>query len=108
MTDDNQLLARFATGSDEDAFRQLIERHLDLVYSAALRRVNGDAPLAQDVAQTVFTDLARKARSLPRDVLLPGWLYEAARFAATNAIRRERRRQSREQEVMTTQHLASE
>jgi RNA polymerase sigma factor (sigma-70 family) len=108
MTDDNQLLERFATGGDEDAFRELIERHLDLVYSAALRRVNGDAPLAEDVAQTVFTDLARKARSLPRDVLLTGWLYEAVRFAATSAIRGERRRQTREQEAMTMQHLASE
>ncbi|HWN97571.1 MAG TPA: sigma-70 family RNA polymerase sigma factor [Methylomirabilota bacterium] len=108
MTDDNQLLERFATGGDEDAFRELIERHLNLVYSAALRRVNGDAPLAEDVAQTVFTDLARKARSLPRDVLLTGWLYEAVRFAATSAIRGERRRQTREQEAMTMQHLASE
>src|SRR5204863_511286 len=65
MTDDTQLLARFATGGDEDAFRVLIDRHLDLVYSAALRLVNGDAPLAEDVAQSVFMDLARKAGELP-------------------------------------------
>ena len=108
MTDDIQLLEKFATGGDEDAFRELIERHLDLVYSAALRRVNGDAPLAQDVAQTVFTDLARKARALPRDVVLTSWLYEAARFAAANAIRGERRRQTREQEALTMHDSASE
>jgi RNA polymerase sigma factor (sigma-70 family) len=108
MTDDIRLLERFATSGDEDAFRELIERHLDLVYSAALRRVNGDVPLAEDVAQTVFTDLARKARALPRDLVLSGWLYEATRFAAAKAIRGERRRQAREQEALTMQHFASE
>ncbi len=99
MTDGAQLLSRFATTGDEGAFRELVTQHLDLVYSAALRQLNGDAHLAQDVAQTVFTDLARKARALPRDVVLSGWLYEAARFAAAKAVRGERRRQAREQEA---------
>jgi RNA polymerase sigma factor (sigma-70 family) len=108
MTDDTQLIERFATRGDEDAFRTLIDRHLDLVYSAALRLANGDAPLAEDVAQSVFTDLARKARELPRDVVLAGWLYEAVRFAAAKAIRGERRRQAREQEALTMQDTASD
>lgn len=61
MTDDLQLLERYARQGAEDAFGQLVARHLNLVYSAALRQVGGEASLAQDVAQLVFTNLARKA-----------------------------------------------
>src|SRR5439155_16673680 len=100
MIDDIQLLSRFAKGGDEEAFLQLVTRHLDLVYSCALRQVNGDAHLAQDVTQTVFADLARKARSLQRRVTLSGWLYDAARFAAIKAVRGQRRRQAREQQAL--------
>ena len=64
MTPDSELLGRYAGTRSEDAFAELVRRHVNLVYSAALRQVNGDAHLAQDVAQTVFTDLARKAGSL--------------------------------------------
>src|SRR5688572_27601289 len=96
MINDIQLLSRFAKRGDEEAFLQLVTRHLDLVYSSALRQVNGDAHLTQ----TVFADLARKARSLRRHVVLSGWLYEAARFAAIKAVRGERRRQAREQEAL--------
>jgi DNA-directed RNA polymerase specialized sigma24 family protein len=52
-----------------------VARHIDFVYSAALRVVNGDSHLAQDVAQTVFIELVRKAGSLPGDVGLAGWLH---------------------------------
>src|SRR5215468_11238677 len=100
MIDDIQLLNRFAKGGDEDAFLQLVTRHLDLVYSSALRQVNGDAHLAQDVTQAVFADLARKARSLRCNVVLSGWLYDAARFAAIKVVRGERRRRDREQEAL--------
>jgi DNA-directed RNA polymerase specialized sigma24 family protein len=83
MNEDAQLLGQFARTGDEAAFRELVERYFALVYSAALRQVNGDAHLAEDVAQSVFTDLARKAGSLSRRVVLAGWVYEAARFAAS-------------------------
>ena len=63
-----------------------MRRHVNLVYSAALRQVNGDAHLAQDVAQTVFTDLARKAGSLARRESLTGWLYTSAHFAAAKIV----------------------
>src|SRR5438094_1629876 len=100
MTEDAQLLARFAKKGDETAFRELVSRHFDLVYSAALRQLNGDTHLAEDVAQMVFTDLARKAGVLPRGIVLAGWLYEAARRAAANAVRGEQRRRQREKEAI--------
>ena len=61
MTPDCELLRRYAGTKSEEAFAELVRRHVNLVYSAALRQVNGDAHLAQDVAQTVFTDLARQS-----------------------------------------------
>ena len=75
MMDDEQLLGAYARERSESAFGELVARHIDFVYSAALRVVNGDGDLAQDVAQTVFIDLARKAGSLPRDVGLTGWQH---------------------------------
>ena len=64
--DDKQLLGAYARERSEAAFGELVTRHIDFVYSAALRVVSGDSHLAQDVVQTVFIDLAREAGSLRR------------------------------------------
>ena len=98
MTDDTQLLQEYAMGS-EQAFRELVERYVNLVYSAAIRHLE-EAQLAQDVVQTVFTALARKARTLPRDVVLGGWLYRHTCFVASQAARTERRRRARERQAL--------
>jgi RNA polymerase sigma factor (sigma-70 family) len=100
MTPDSELLRRYAETHSEEAFAELVRRHVNLVYSAALRQVNGDAHLAQDVAQTVFTDLARKAGSLARRSTLTGWLYTSAHFAAAKIVRTENRRRDREEQFM--------
>ncbi len=100
MTPDLELLGRYARTRSEDAFAELVRRHVNLVYSAALRQVNGDVHLAQDVAQTVFTDLARKAESLARRESLTGWLYTSAHFAAAKIARTENRRRDREEQFM--------
>ncbi len=102
MSDDRELLREYASNGSERAFAELVTRHLDLVYSAAVRRL-GDAHLAQDIAQIVFTDLARKAPSLPPDVVLPGWLHRATLFAATDMIRSEHRRRLREKAALESQ-----
>src|SRR5262245_60679054 len=105
MPDDTQLLQRYAEDGSEAAFAELVGRYVNRVYSAALRRVNGDADLARDVAQTVFADLARKAASLPRNVVLSGWLHRASRYAAAQTMRAERRRRQREQEAVAMNAL---
>src|SRR5512147_1381624 len=97
MTPDAQLLHDYATTNSQEAFGELVRRHVNLVYSTALRQVGGDTYLAKDVAQTVFTDLARKAHSLSRRPTLSGWLYTSARFAAAKAVRAEQRRRGREE-----------
>jgi RNA polymerase sigma factor (sigma-70 family) len=108
MLDDQQLLRRYAADGSEAAFAELVASRVNLVYSAALRRVGGDAHLAQDVTQLVFTDLARKAHSLRDGVVLAGWLHRATRFAAAQLLRTERRRQAREQEAVAMNALESE
>jgi len=108
MTPDGELLQRYAETRSEDAFAELVRRHVNLVYSAALRQVNGDAPLAQDVAQTVFVDLARKAARLSRRATLTGWLYTSTHFAAAKAVRTETRRRRREEQFMREPIPASE
>jgi RNA polymerase sigma factor (sigma-70 family) len=100
MTPDSELLRRFAKTNAEEAFAELVKRHVNLVYSAALRQVNGDAHLAQDVAQTVFADLARKAGALSRRETLTGWLYTSTHYAAAKIARTENRRRDREEKFM--------
>jgi RNA polymerase sigma factor (sigma-70 family) len=101
MPDDAELLRRYAEGKSEEAFAELVRRHLNLVYAVALRQVGGDAHLAQDVAQTVFTALARKAAALARRPVLGGWLYRTTQYAAIDVVRAESRRRAREQEAQT-------
>jgi len=98
QTDDMALVREYAASQSEQAFSELVRRHLNLVYSAALRRA-GDAQLAEDVAQTVFTILARKAKTLKAGTIVSGWLYQTTRFAAADALKSQRRRQRREQEA---------
>ncbi|MBI4664578.1 MAG: hypothetical protein HY735_37780 [Verrucomicrobia bacterium] len=80
MTETSELLRQYVNGGSDSAFRELVERHVDLVYSTALRKTGGNSHLAQDITQTVFTDLARKARLLPAGVVLSGWLYRHTCF----------------------------
>jgi RNA polymerase sigma factor (sigma-70 family) len=108
MTSDGELLRRYTETNSEEAFSELVGRHLDLVYSAALRQVNGDAHLAQDAAQTVFADLARKAASLAGRPALTGWLYTSAHYAAAKMVRTEQRRHTREQEAHAMRQLLHE
>jgi RNA polymerase sigma factor (sigma-70 family) len=96
MTDIQKLLAEYARTGSEAAFRDLVGRYVNLVYSAAVRLVNSDTYLAEDVTQTVFVDLAKMARKLPVDVLLGGWLHRHTCFIASNIMRGERRRVARE------------
>jgi RNA polymerase sigma factor (sigma-70 family) len=95
MTSDWDLLGQYARQSSQDAFAELVRRHLDLVYSAALRQVRSPQ-LAEEVAQSVFADLARNAVKLKSGTILTAWLYQVTRHTAIDVVRRESRRQARE------------
>ena len=93
---DLQLLAQYTRQHAEDAFAEIVRRHLNLVFSAALRQVRSPQ-LAEEVAQSAFTDLARQADRLAPDTILSAWLYQVTRLTAIDVVRREARRQFREQ-----------
>ena len=98
MNNDLDLLREYAEHDSEQAFATLVSRHINLVYSAALRQVN-DCHLAEEITQATFIILARKAASLGQGTILSGWLYRTAGYAARDALRAQRRRQHREQEA---------
>ena len=93
---DLELLARYSRQNAEDAFSEIVRRHLDLVYSAALRQVRSPQ-LAEEVAQSTFLKLAHHTRELPPHTIVTAWLYQVTRRAAIDVVRREARRQLREQ-----------
>src|ERR1039457_2241291 len=96
--DDMELLREYATRHSEEAFATLVTRHIDLVYSAALRHTRNHHQ-AQEISQAVFVVLARKAPSLSSRAALAGWLFQTARLTAANYVRGEIRRARREQEA---------
>ena len=99
-TKPHELLRAYAQDHSESAFQELVNRYVDLVYSAAIRRVSGDRQLAEDVTQEVFADLARKAAALPPNVMLGGWLLRHTGYVASTAMRGEQRRRDRERQAV--------
>lgn len=97
--DDTELLRRYVTGRSEGAFTELVQRHINLVYAAAVREMARNKALAQDVCQAVFIELARKGPHLTRHPALAGWVYSCVRKMAANLRRAEARRHHREQQV---------
>ncbi len=98
MTDDMELVREYARRRSEDAFATLVSRHINLVYSVALRQLR-DAHLAEEVTQAAFLILARKAGSLNSKTILSAWLCRTAQYAAADVLKTQRRRQRREQEM---------
>ena len=100
MTDAQTLLADYIGNRSEAAFRDLVGRYTNFVYSIALRLVDSDRQLAEDVSQNVFIDLARMAPTLSPNVTLGGWLHRHTCFLASKAMRSERRRRAREKQAI--------
>lgn len=101
---DQQLLREYAASRSEPAFAELARRHVDLIYSAALRMVR-DAHLAEDVTQRTFMALAQNARQLAEHSVLSGWLHLTARNLAAKVVRADVRRRAREQEAAAMNEL---
>ncbi|HEY3763311.1 MAG TPA: sigma-70 family RNA polymerase sigma factor [Verrucomicrobiae bacterium] len=98
INNDMELVRDYARNHTEQAFATLVSRHVNLVYSVALRQVR-EVHLAEEVTQAVFIILAKKASSLGDKTILPGWLCRTARYVSANAMTIQCRRQRREQEA---------
>jgi RNA polymerase sigma factor (sigma-70 family) len=96
--DDSVLLKEYVEHGSEEAFATLVARHVNKVYSIALRHT-GNAHQAEEITQAVFVILARKSRQLGKRVILSGWLCRTARLSAVSFVRSEIRRTRREQEA---------
>jgi len=98
MTDDMELVREYVRHRSESAFATLVSRYVNLVYSVALRQV-GDPHLAEEITQASFIILARKAAALNQKTILSAWLCRTAQYAAADALKAQRRRLNREQEI---------
>jgi len=102
--DDLALLREYAVNHSDDAFAELVSRHVNFVHSAALRQA-GDPNLAEEVTQAVFVILAQKAGRISDKTILTGWLFRTTRFAALAQMRAETKRRQREQEAYMQNEL---
>ncbi|HSZ58287.1 MAG TPA: sigma factor, partial [Tepidisphaeraceae bacterium] len=89
--DDHEVLWQFAQSGSQTAFDELVRRHVDLVYAAALRQLRNPSD-AEVVVQIVFLALSRKADGLSRNVVLAAWLHKASVLASRNLLRAKDRR----------------
>src|SRR5438874_607200 len=89
---DWELIDEYVKSRSDQAFAGLVNRYVNLVFSAALRAVNGDVSLAEEATQKTFCLLAKKAEALSRKTILVGWLYKSASNVARDVLRAERRR----------------
>ena len=101
-SEDMELVREYVARNSDAAFEAILKRHINLVYSTALRQVR-DPSLASDVTQTTFIILARKAQTLNQSTILSGWLYRTTMFAASRAMRTEARRRERDNEALSMQ-----
>lgn len=78
-----------ASSTDLDAFGELVRRHQDFVYGAALRIVRNPV-MAQDLAQEAFVRAHRALPGFRGQAQVRSWLYRIATNLALNAVQRRR------------------
>jgi RNA polymerase sigma factor (sigma-70 family) len=101
-------LRKYIEEGDEEAFRKVVSDYIGLVYGTARRRLGGDAHLAADATQLVFTDLAKQAHKLYGGSMLGGWLHRHTCFVAGKLRRAEMRRKVREKTAAELRALETE
>src|SRR4051812_1761648 len=104
---DQSLLQQYVSRGSEQAFAALVRRHMSLVFGAAMRKL-GNRSLAEEITQTVFVLLARKAPFLCQRGNLSGWLHQSTLLECRHRLRGELRRRRREETAMEMQQSAND
>src|SRR6267378_2197115 len=107
MSGDFELLREWTEKGNEEAFRSLVDKHLNLVYSVAKRRTSNPHQ-AEEVTQSVFIILARKAKSISHKAALAGWLYRTTQYAVAQIVRAEARRNQRHEKYSAMENQTSD
>ena len=87
--EDERPLVAASLAGDEDAFRQLVERHYRLVINVAYRAF-GSLPAAEDCAQEIFIKVHKNLHSYRADKPFVHWLHRVAANTVTDTLRRRR------------------
>jgi RNA polymerase sigma factor (sigma-70 family) len=95
---DEQLLSRYLTGRDQEAFTELTRRHARAVL-AACRQVLSDPADVEDAFQATFLVLVQKAGRVNWRASLGGWLFAVAHRVAVRAARTRGRKSRAEQKA---------
>jgi RNA polymerase sigma factor (sigma-70 family) len=102
---DRELLERWTSSKDAQAFDSLVTAYSALVYSAC-RRVLRDERAAEDMTQECFLQLAYKTPEIRTS--LGAWLHKVATRQSLNEVRREMRLKRRERQYSEESKLSVE
>ncbi|MCL2640703.1 MAG: sigma-70 family RNA polymerase sigma factor, partial [Phycisphaerales bacterium] len=98
MLNDWELLHKFTREKDQGVFKELVERHIDMVHGVARRMLGASRSHADDAVQAVFLLLSQRADRISPKGSLAGWLFRATRYCCANIKKSEDRRQRHERE----------
>ncbi|HEX8170455.1 MAG TPA: RNA polymerase sigma factor [Thermoanaerobaculia bacterium] len=102
---DIELVERVRSG-DDDAFRQLVERHTRPIYRLAFR-ITGNAADADDVVQETFLRAYRRASTYDARASFATWLHRIAVNCSLDLIDSRKRRDARVEATDDLSSLAS-
>jgi RNA polymerase sigma-70 factor (ECF subfamily) len=88
-----RLFLRRVQSGDPRAFRELVRKHQDRVYSLALRML-GDAHEAEDVSQDVFLSAHKHLTRFRGECRISTWLYRVTRNHCLNRLKYLERRET--------------
>ena len=103
VQDSDESLAQRAAIGDREAFRSIVMRHKDYVFSLIRRQVR-DESIAEDLTQEVFIKVFRGLESYRADALFRTWLVRIALNTTNSYFTSRRFKESRETEQLSDEH----
>ncbi|MBT5705546.1 MAG: sigma-70 family RNA polymerase sigma factor, partial [Verrucomicrobia bacterium] len=98
MNSDQQLIQNYLESQSQEAFSELVDRYVRLVWATA-SRVTQSSLHADDITQQTFLLLAKKANQLVDASNLAGWLHRTTYLLALNQRRADQRRLAHHREA---------